>query len=116
MEETDEEAIREIIAEAVAAEREACAKIAQKYADQYERTEDAECVYFIPAAIRARGKEKQPATFLMDGNEHTKGKDCHCSPKICRKNGCDGYLHREPIYGPSFMFQCEKCETEEKQP
>lgn len=148
--------------ESVADEREACAKIADLYAeDACNESSDASV---IADAIRARGKtpslflsapvtdhaENKPSskeemdksaqivrelivseiapvldhlpsphptvpkeTFLMDGNEHTKGPDCHCSPTICRKNGCDGYLHHEPVYGPSFAHVCEKCELEE---
>ena len=54
-------AVHSLIADAVAAEREACAQIAQKQADEFERTEDAECVYYIPRAIRARGEQEKPA-------------------------------------------------------
>lgn len=54
-EERNAEKAQKYVVEAVAAEREACAQIAQEQADKFERTEDAECVYYIPRAIRARG-------------------------------------------------------------
>lgn len=114
--------IKEAIAEAVASEREACVKLLIEKVDFLGGTwEDTkEVLADLIDAIQARGEKqtvedgtKTPTTFLIDGSEHTKGADCDCSPKICRKNGCDGYLHCQAVYGPSMIYVCDKCEIGE---
>lgn len=62
IEETDEEAIKKIVAEAVAAEREAIAAIANEHAERctarycFVGEPDNSCGANIAAAIRARGE------------------------------------------------------------
>lgn len=54
-----EAAIRAAAAEAVAAEREACAAIAQDEGDRRTRRYSYHAAFAIAAAIRARGEEEQ---------------------------------------------------------
>jgi len=50
--------------------------------------------------------------FFMDGMGHdTKFEYCNCQTfgKSCIIEDCNGFMHYQSVYGPSAIYECDKC-------
>jgi hypothetical protein len=51
---------------------------------------------------------EQRTWFLMDGTRHRVGdEDCCTWAKV--HEGCGGIVHSQAVYGPSIIYECDRC-------
>jgi len=54
--------------------------------------------------------KREPRTeFTMDGSPHYTGLEDCCGLGVHK--GCGGVIHRESVYGPSFIYECDGCDV-----
>lgn len=73
-----------------------------------EESECHECHSDLEAGDAHANDCKTP--FFIDGMAHTRGDIKCCWYGGAVHAGCGGVVHHEAVYGPSFLYCCDRCD------